>query len=188
MELRVGARAARHLAEWTGRVVHHLDGVNAVTAWNAATGPRCSTAGRIGNCPAKALPAAQSRLPPNADTIVDHRGPDPLDHQAIRSSGVITDEDIDKVARIGPVICATALGTTPVSVAWPGCNTSLVDRDTCTHVWPAWSTADLDGETRQDIRQMVTGAFAGDFTETDRAHAGWDARLIWHRGSSRMPR
>lgn len=29
-------------------------------------------------------------------------------------------------------ICATALGTTPVSVAWPGCNTSLVDRD-CAH-------------------------------------------------------
>lgn len=31
-------------------------------------------------------------------------------------------------------------------------------------------TADLDSETRQDIRQMVTGAFAGDFTETDWEH------------------
>jgi aminoglycoside 2'-N-acetyltransferase I len=45
-------------------------------------------------------------------------------------------------------------------------------------------TADLDAETRQDIRQMVTEAFAGDFTETDWEHAlGGMHALIWHHGA-----
>ncbi|MEQ0601255.1 aminoglycoside N-acetyltransferase AAC(2')-Ic, partial [Mycobacterium tuberculosis] len=45
-------------------------------------------------------------------------------------------------------------------------------------------TADLDSETRQDIRQMVTGAFAGDFTETDWEHTlGGMHALIWHHGA-----
>jgi aminoglycoside 2'-N-acetyltransferase I len=45
-------------------------------------------------------------------------------------------------------------------------------------------TADLDGEMRQRICQMVTTAFAGDFTETDWEHAlGGMHALIWHRGA-----
>ncbi|WP_373139560.1 GNAT family N-acetyltransferase [Mycobacterium marinum] len=45
-------------------------------------------------------------------------------------------------------------------------------------------TADLDSETRQGIRQMVTAAFAGDFTDNDWEHAlGGMHALIWHRGA-----
>ncbi|ETW23502.1 aminoglycoside N-acetyltransferase AAC(2')-Ic [Mycobacterium gastri] len=45
-------------------------------------------------------------------------------------------------------------------------------------------TSDLDGETRQHIHQMVTDAFAGDFTENDWEHAlGGMHALIWHHGA-----
>ena len=45
-------------------------------------------------------------------------------------------------------------------------------------------TADLDSETRQRVCQMVTTAFAGDFTETDWEHAlGGMHALIWHHGA-----
>jgi aminoglycoside 2'-N-acetyltransferase I len=45
-------------------------------------------------------------------------------------------------------------------------------------------TADLDSETRQDVCQMVTTAFAGDFTENDWEHAlGGMHALIWHHGA-----
>jgi aminoglycoside 2'-N-acetyltransferase I len=45
-------------------------------------------------------------------------------------------------------------------------------------------TADLDAETRQGIREMVTEAFAGDFADTDWEHAlGGMHALIWHRGA-----
>lgn len=45
-------------------------------------------------------------------------------------------------------------------------------------------TADLDVETRQGIRQMVTEAFADDFTEADWEHAlGGMHALIWYRGA-----
>jgi aminoglycoside 2'-N-acetyltransferase I len=45
-------------------------------------------------------------------------------------------------------------------------------------------TADLDSETRQDVCQMVTTAFAGDFTETDWEHAlGGMHALIWRHGA-----
>ena len=44
-------------------------------------------------------------------------------------------------------------------------------------------TADLDRETRQHVRQMVTTAFAGEFTESDWDHAlGGMHALIWHHG------
>jgi aminoglycoside 2'-N-acetyltransferase I len=45
-------------------------------------------------------------------------------------------------------------------------------------------TADLDSETRQNIRQMVTEAFAGDFTENDWDHTlGGMHALIWRHGA-----
>ena len=45
-------------------------------------------------------------------------------------------------------------------------------------------TADLDCETRQRVRQMVTEAFAGDFTENDWEHAlGGMHALIWRHGA-----
>ena len=45
-------------------------------------------------------------------------------------------------------------------------------------------TADLDSETRQDVCQMVTTAFAGDFTENDWEHAlGGMHALIWRHGA-----
>jgi aminoglycoside 2'-N-acetyltransferase I len=45
-------------------------------------------------------------------------------------------------------------------------------------------TSDLDGETRQRVWQMVTDAFAGDFTEHDWEHAlGGMHALIWDHGA-----
>ena len=45
-------------------------------------------------------------------------------------------------------------------------------------------TADLDSDTRQRIHQMVTEAFAADFTENDWEHAlGGMHAVIWHRGA-----
>ncbi len=45
-------------------------------------------------------------------------------------------------------------------------------------------TADLDSETWQGARQMVTEAFAGEFTETDWDHAlGGMHALIWRHGA-----
>jgi aminoglycoside 2'-N-acetyltransferase I len=45
-------------------------------------------------------------------------------------------------------------------------------------------TADLDGETRQGVYQMVTAAFAGDFTDDDWEHAlGGMHALIWRHGA-----
>jgi aminoglycoside 2'-N-acetyltransferase I len=45
-------------------------------------------------------------------------------------------------------------------------------------------TADLDSETRQDVCQMVTAAFAGGFTENDWEHAlGGMHALIWRHGA-----
>ena len=45
-------------------------------------------------------------------------------------------------------------------------------------------TADLDSETRQHVRQMVTAAFAGDFTDDDWEHTlGGMHALIWHHGA-----
>ena len=45
-------------------------------------------------------------------------------------------------------------------------------------------TADLDSDTRQRICQMVTEAFAGDFTDTDWEHAlGGMHAVIWHHGA-----
>jgi aminoglycoside 2'-N-acetyltransferase I len=45
-------------------------------------------------------------------------------------------------------------------------------------------TADLDSETRQDVCQMVTAAFAGDFTENDWEHTlGGMHALIWQHGA-----
>jgi aminoglycoside 2'-N-acetyltransferase I len=45
-------------------------------------------------------------------------------------------------------------------------------------------TADLDSDTRQRICQMVTEAFAGDFTETDWEHAlGGMHAVIWRHGA-----
>jgi aminoglycoside 2'-N-acetyltransferase I len=45
-------------------------------------------------------------------------------------------------------------------------------------------TSDLDGETRQRVWQMVTDAFAGDFTENDWEHSlGGMHALIWSRGA-----
>jgi aminoglycoside 2'-N-acetyltransferase I len=45
-------------------------------------------------------------------------------------------------------------------------------------------TADLDSETRQRVCQMVTAAFAGDFTDDDWEHAlGGMHALIWHHGA-----
>ncbi|BBX98634.1 GNAT family N-acetyltransferase [Mycobacterium lacus] len=45
-------------------------------------------------------------------------------------------------------------------------------------------TADLDSETRQGIHQMVTDAFAGDFTDADWEHTlGGMHALIWHHGA-----
>jgi aminoglycoside 2'-N-acetyltransferase I len=45
-------------------------------------------------------------------------------------------------------------------------------------------TADLDGETRQRVREMVTAAFAGDFTEDDWEHTlGGMHALIWQHGA-----
>jgi len=45
-------------------------------------------------------------------------------------------------------------------------------------------TADLDSETRQRVCQMVTDAFAGDFTDNDWEHAlGGMHALIWQHGA-----
>lgn len=45
-------------------------------------------------------------------------------------------------------------------------------------------TADLDAETRDSAYQMVTEAFAGEFTDTDWDHAlGGMHALIWHHGA-----
>jgi aminoglycoside 2'-N-acetyltransferase I len=45
-------------------------------------------------------------------------------------------------------------------------------------------TADLDSDTRQRIHQMVTEAFAGEFTENDWEHAlGGMHALIWDHGA-----
>ncbi|OBI14661.1 aminoglycoside 2'-N-acetyltransferase [Mycobacterium sp. E2327] len=45
-------------------------------------------------------------------------------------------------------------------------------------------TADLDGETRQRVRQMVTAAFAGNFTDDDWEHTlGGMHALIWQHGA-----
>jgi aminoglycoside 2'-N-acetyltransferase I len=45
-------------------------------------------------------------------------------------------------------------------------------------------TSDLDSETRQRVWQMVTAAFAGDFTEDDWEHAlGGMHALIWRHGA-----
>ncbi|OBK50333.1 GNAT family N-acetyltransferase [Mycobacterium sp. 1081908.1] len=45
-------------------------------------------------------------------------------------------------------------------------------------------TADLDVETRQRVRQMVTAAFAGDFTADDWEHSlGGMHALIWQHGA-----
>ncbi len=45
-------------------------------------------------------------------------------------------------------------------------------------------TADLDAETRQRVRHMVAGAFAGDFTAEDWEHAlGGMHALIWQHGA-----
>jgi aminoglycoside 2'-N-acetyltransferase I len=45
-------------------------------------------------------------------------------------------------------------------------------------------TADLDSDTRAGMCQMVTEAFAGDFTDTDWEHAlGGMHALIWHHGA-----
>ena len=45
-------------------------------------------------------------------------------------------------------------------------------------------TADLDSETRQRVCQMVTTAFAGDFTDDDWEHAlGGMHALIWRHGA-----
>jgi len=45
-------------------------------------------------------------------------------------------------------------------------------------------TADLDSEARQRVRQMVTDAFAGGFTETDWEHTlGGMHALICHHGA-----
>jgi aminoglycoside 2'-N-acetyltransferase I len=45
-------------------------------------------------------------------------------------------------------------------------------------------SADLDSETRQGVWQMVTTAFAGDFTENDWEHAlGGMHALIWRHGA-----
>jgi len=45
-------------------------------------------------------------------------------------------------------------------------------------------TADLDNETRQHLREMVTAAFAGNFTEDDWEHSlGGMHALIWHHGA-----
>jgi aminoglycoside 2'-N-acetyltransferase I len=45
-------------------------------------------------------------------------------------------------------------------------------------------TADLDSDTRQRICQMVTEAFAEDFTDTDWEHAlGGMHAVIWHHGA-----
>jgi aminoglycoside 2'-N-acetyltransferase I len=45
-------------------------------------------------------------------------------------------------------------------------------------------TADLDSETRQRVCQMVTTAFAGDFTEDDWEHTlGGMHALIWRHGA-----
>ncbi len=45
-------------------------------------------------------------------------------------------------------------------------------------------TADLDAETRQRVRQMVTAAFAGDFTGDDWEHSlGGMHALIWQHGA-----
>jgi aminoglycoside 2'-N-acetyltransferase I len=45
-------------------------------------------------------------------------------------------------------------------------------------------TSDLDGETRQRVWQMVTDAFAGDFTENDWEHSlGGMHALIWRHGA-----
>lgn len=45
-------------------------------------------------------------------------------------------------------------------------------------------TADIDSDTRGRICQMLTAAFAGDFSETDSEHAlGGMHALIWHHGA-----
>ena len=45
-------------------------------------------------------------------------------------------------------------------------------------------TADLDTDTRQRICEMVTEAFAGEFTDTDWEHAlGGMHAVIWHHGA-----
>ena len=45
-------------------------------------------------------------------------------------------------------------------------------------------TADLDSETRQRVCQMVTEAFAGDFTDDDWEHSlGGMHALIWQHGA-----
>ena len=45
-------------------------------------------------------------------------------------------------------------------------------------------SSDLDSETRQGVWQMVTAAFAGDFTENDWEHAlGGMHALIWRHGA-----
>lgn len=45
-------------------------------------------------------------------------------------------------------------------------------------------TADLDVETRQRVREMVTAAFAGEFTEHDWEHAlGGMHAVIWQHGA-----
>ena len=45
-------------------------------------------------------------------------------------------------------------------------------------------TADLDGETRQRVYEMVTAAFAGDFTDDDWEHTlGGMHALIWQHGA-----
>ncbi|MGH3522846.1 MAG: GNAT family N-acetyltransferase [Mycobacterium sp.] len=45
-------------------------------------------------------------------------------------------------------------------------------------------TADLEGEARQRAYEMVTEAFAGEFTDTDWEHAlGGMHALVWHHGT-----
>ncbi len=110
VELRVVPSAARRLAGGPGRAAYHL-------ASNRSD--RVGMRLRQHRWPDRQLPRRR-RYPPGAAqrTVIRGRSPD---HRKLSGRRLITDEDIDSVAQIRPgQYVRTALGTTPVSVAWPG--------------------------------------------------------------------
>ncbi len=132
-------------------------------------GPPANTAGRI--VAAKALPAAQSGA----------------------AQRITSDPGADRDHRSYPVVSVTDRTSTRslyVRLHWArqsqlpgqGCNTSLVDRD-CTQVHGPPGPHRRDSETRQDIRQMVTGALPVTGSETDWEHTLGGCALIWHHGA-----
>ena len=130
------------------------------------------------------------QVPPNGLPVI--LGPDHPVTGGYPVVGVVIDEDIDKVAQVRPGQYVRLHWARPRS-RWGrtqrlhSCELYKAGRQgvhTQVHTARLVHTADLDSDTRQRICQMVTDAFAGDFTETDWEHAlGGMHALIWRHGA-----